>query len=145
MTDRFMQQNARPASAEHHRQRTGRRGHRREVNQRHAYGLFRPCVSTDFAIEIGKEIVIAKTPAATAGAAFTLAILFNLYAYRQTHQRTDVSGQRTVGRRHQNQFINTGQTGGHFLNALVCGTRHVVYAAQNIQLLFTAHALQGIN
>ena len=31
------------------------------------------------------------------------------------------------------------------MNAFICSTRHFVHAAQNIQLLFAAHALQRID
>lgn len=42
MADRFMQQDARPAGAEHHWQHPRRGGDRREVDQRHAHRFFRP-------------------------------------------------------------------------------------------------------
>ncbi|MNI55548.1 hypothetical protein D3C73_1105070 [compost metagenome] len=144
MTDRFVQQHARPACTQHDRQCACWRGYRGEIHQRHAHGFFRPCIGTDFAVKGGEEIVIAKTTTTAASATFTLTVIFNLHANGQAHQRTNISRQRTVSRRNQNQLINAGQASGHFLHTFVGGTRDLINATQNIQLLFTAHALQRI-
>ena len=141
MADRFMQQDARPAGAEHHRQHPRRGGDCRKVHQRHAHGFFRPGISPHVALLGGEEIVIAKASTAAAAAALTLAILFHQHADRKAHQRANVRGEGAVGGGHQNQLINTGQAGGYFLDAFVGGTGHAINATQNIQFLFAAHAL----
>ncbi len=144
VTDRFMEQHARPARAQHDRQRAGRCRHRAEVHQRHAHRFSRPGFSTYFAVGILHKPLVAETAAAAAGAALALAVFFHLYAHGKAHQRAHVSRQRTVRRRHQNQFIDAGQARAYFLDALVGGARGVIDTAQNIELFFTAHALQRI-
>ena len=145
VTDRFVQQYARPASAQYHRQRSRRCRNGGEVYQRHPHRFFRPRIGTHVAIFIAEEILVAEATTATAGPALAFAVLFNLDAYRQANQRTYVSRQRAVSGRHEDQFINAGQTGGDFLHSLVRSTRHAVNPTQNVELLFAAHALQRID
>ena len=140
-----MQQHARPACAQYHRQRTGGCSHGRQVDQRHAHGFFCPCIRAGFAVDIAQEPVITKTTAATAGAALALTVVFNLHADRETHQRANIRRQGTVRRRHQDQFINTGQAGRDFLHAFIRRASHFVHATQDVQLLFAAHALQRVD
>ncbi|MOA54967.1 hypothetical protein D3C78_1786730 [compost metagenome] len=85
MAHRFMQQDARPACAQHHRHITGWGCNGRKVNQCHAHRFFGVGVGTDFAIGDFQEIVIAETATAAAGTAFTLAVLLHQYADRQAH------------------------------------------------------------
>ena len=145
VTDRFVQQDARPAGAEHHRQHPRRGGDRREVNQRHAHRFFRPGIGPHFALLRGEEIVIAKTPAAAAAAALAFAVLFHQYADREAHQRTNVRGQSAVGGGHQNQFIDAAQAGRNLLHTLIRRASDFVDPAENIQLLFPAHTLQRVD
>ena len=111
MADRFMQQDARPAGAEHHRQHPRRGGDRREVDQRHAHRFFRPGIGPHVALLGGEEIVITKTPATAAAAALTLAILFHQHADGKTNQRTNVGGQSAIGGGDQDQLIHPAQAG----------------------------------
>ncbi len=61
MSYRFVQQHARPASAQHNRQRASWGCHCREVNQRHTHRFARPGVSPDVTALIGEEKFIAGT------------------------------------------------------------------------------------
>ncbi len=144
MTDRFVQQHARPARAEHHRKHPRRGRYRIQVDQRHAYRFTRPGFGTHFTIFIGKEELIAETAAAAAGATLAFAVIIDLHADRQAHQRAHVRCQRTVGSRHQHQFIDAGKAGGDFLHALIGSTRRIIDAVQQLNFLFTRQALQRV-
>ena len=97
VTDGFMQQDARPARAQHNRQHPGRRRDGGQVDQRHTHGFSRPNIRANVAILRVQEIVVAKAAAAAAGAALAFAILFHQHADGKANQRANVRRQRAVG------------------------------------------------
>ena len=144
VTDRLMQQHARPTGAEHYRHRARRRGDGGKVHQRHAHRFFGKYVGAHFTVHGFQKIVIAETAAAAAGATFAFAVLFHQHADGKAHQRAHVCRQRAVGRRDQHLLIHAGDAGADFLHAGIGRARSFVYPVQQRDFLFTRQALQRI-
>ncbi|MNC06884.1 hypothetical protein D3C75_544100 [compost metagenome] len=139
-----MQQNAWPACAKYHREHARWSCDGRKSYQRHAHSFFRPGISANFAINGFKEKFITETTTAAARTALAFAVIFNLNTDRKSYQRANICRQSAVSCRHQNQFIDASQAGRDFLDALICRTSHTINTFQDVELLFTRHALQRI-
>ena len=99
VADRLVQQDARPAGAEHHRHGTGRRGVGTEIDACLMHRVARVVVQAVVA-----EPAIVVTPAAAGAALLAAAILFHDHRDRHPHQRTHVGGHVAVAARHHHHL-----------------------------------------
>ena len=129
MAHRFVQQDARPARAQHHGHFARGCGARVEVDQRRAHGVVH--VFGDLGIVKIRE---AKAPAAAGRAHLAAAVLLNNHGDRQTHQRAHIGCQRAIGARHQHHVVLTGQPRHDLGHTGVLGAGKLVNLGQQLDL-----------
>ena len=140
VADRFVEQDPGPTRAHHHRQGAGRRGDRLEVDQRLAQGL----AGVAHGAILLEEIAIVGATAAAVAAAFASAVLFDDHADVETHQRTNVGGQRTVAGRYQDLLPDAGHAHRDLLDAGIERTGSGVDLLQQLDLLGAAEHVQRV-
>ncbi|MCY1172344.1 hypothetical protein D9M73_124770 [compost metagenome] len=140
MTDGFVQQHARPAGAEYHRQGTGRSRNGFKVDQR----LAQRFTGITHGAILSEEITVIGPTAAAMTAALAATVLLDDHADVETHQRTYIRRQATVGGRHQNPLPDTGHAHGDLLDTWVKCPRGGIDALEQIDFLGTGQHFQRI-
>ncbi|MNC11682.1 hypothetical protein D3C75_593850 [compost metagenome] len=140
MTDGFVQQHARPAGAEYHRQGTGRSRNGFKVDQR----LAQRFTGITHGAILSEEITVIGPTAAAMTAALAATVLLDDHADVETHQRTYIRRQATVGGRHQNPLPDTGHAHGDLLDTWVKCPGRGVDALEQIDLFGTGQHFQGV-
>src|SRR5690606_18935837 len=141
MADRFVQEYAGPARAEHHGHRAGRRVHRFQVHQ---------CLAQRFARELfrlaaGEQLVVAVASATAGETGFAAPVLFDDHLHVDPHQRTHVGGEHAVAARDEYGVDTTGEAGPDLAHARIGGTQHAVERAQGLDLVLVVEAVDRIH
>lgn len=140
MADRLVQQYPGPAGTEHHRQRTGRGRNRLEVDQRLAQSL---AGITHGAI-LAEEVAVVGTSTAAMPAALASTVLLDDHADVETHQRSHVRRQASVGRGHQDTFPDPRHAHRDLLDARVEGTGGDVDTLEQFDFLGSGQDIQRV-
>ena len=106
--DRFVQQDARPAVAQHHGHVTCRCRRRIEIGHRLMHGLL--CIPVQHRIV---EIAVVEASAPARGSLFPLAVALDNDRHRQAYQRPYVGIHQAVIARHHHHLIFAGQASHH--------------------------------
>ena len=145
MTDRLVQQHAGPAGAHHHRQSTGRRRNRLQVDQRLAQRLAGIALGTLLAVVIEfEEVAIVAAPATTVTTALAAAVVLDDHADVETHQRTDVGAQAAIAGGHQHMVPDSGQAHGDLLDARIEAASEYINALEQLDLLGALQHFQRV-
>src|SRR5690606_14778178 len=129
VADRLVQQHPGPAGPHHHRQGTGRRGNRLQVDQRLAQRLAGIAHGALLAVAVAfEEIAVVGTSAATVAAALATAVVLDDHADVEAHQRADVDPQAAVAGGDQDLVPDSGQAHRDLPDARVEGSGGTVDA-----------------
>jgi hypothetical protein len=130
VADRFVQQHAGPAVAEHHRHRAGRRIDRVEVHQRLAQGL----AGERLRLVVGQQVRVRITPAEAGEAGFAASVLLHDDLDVHPHQRAHIAGQHAVAARDQHGVHAAAQAHHHLLHARIQRAHQRIHAPQQRDL-----------
>ncbi len=131
VADRFVQQHAGPARAEHHRHRARGRRHGFEVDRRLAHGLARQPQRP-----LPGDELLERIAAAGAGVAlFAAPVLLHDDGYVHAHERPNVGGQRAVARGDQDDLVHGGERRHHLPHPRVQRARATVELLQQRHLV----------
>jgi hypothetical protein len=129
VADRFVQQDAGPAGAEHHRHFAGRRRFGGQVDA----GLMHRALGIVAQHRIA-EVGVVEAPAAARGTLLAPPLFFHDHGHRHPHQGPHVGRHAAVGTRHQHHFPGAGNVGHDFAHPRVEGPRHGFEAFQQLDL-----------
>ena len=110
VTDRFVQQDARPAVAEHHRHLARRRIACRQIQERLVDRTHRI-----FSRNLIREVAVIGATAAARRSLLATAVLFHDDVHRHAHERTHVGGHEAVAARDHDGFV-FGRERRHYLH-----------------------------
>src|SRR5690606_273650 len=130
VADRFVEQHARPAGAEHHRHVAGRRVHRLEVHQRLAQRL----AGEGFRAAVSEQFLVGITPAIAGVAALAASVLLHDHLYVEPYQGAHVGGEHAVAARHQHRVHAAGQAHHHLAHARIGRAYRAVPAPPRLDL-----------
>ncbi len=126
VTDRLVQQDARPAVAQHHRHVAGRCIARRQIDQRLVDRLFREQVE----LRVG-EVAVIETRAATRIALLAAPAFLDDDRERDSHQGPHVGRKKAIAASDQHRLVLAGQRSHHLHDARVERTRATLEARQH--------------
>ena len=141
VADGFVEQHARPAGAEHHRHRPGRRRHRIQIDQRRAHGFLGMALG-GIGVEQPSGV---EASAAAAEAALSAPVLLGDHGHVETRQRTHVGAQRAIGGHHQTGLVLESDAHGDFLHSRILGAGKGVDAPQQVDFGVFAGGGDGIH
>ncbi len=134
VSDRFVEQHARPSRAEHHAHLAGLRGPRRQVGQRRIHRV------ADIALQqrvVEVAVSEAAAPATAAGLAAHRALDGLLRDHRDVHAHewSHIGGPGAVGAGDQHHVVFARQAGHHLLDSGVFRSRHAFDPLEQCHLL----------
>ena len=129
VTDRFVQQHARPTIAQHHRHRAGRRVDRVQIHQRLAQGFLAAALRTVTAKQFG--VVVTSAVAGTGR--FATAVLLHDHLGVEAHERPDVACHHAVAAGDKDGVDRGAQRHRNLAHARVGGAQQSVDAAHRIE------------
>jgi hypothetical protein len=139
MADRLVQQHTGPARPEHHGHGAGRCRPRRQVGCRLVHRL-----GGVFPEDVVAEVSVVETPAAAGAALFTPAVFLDDHLQRQARQRPHVGGKNTVGARHQDDLVFSGQRGHHLHHPAIERARVALQLFQQLHFFLVGEASERI-
>ncbi len=129
VADRLVEQDARPAGAEHHRHGAGRGRIGAEVHARLMHRLAGVVVQAVVA-----EPAVVVTPAAAGTALLAAAVLFHDHGDRHAHQRTHVGRHVAVAARHHHHLPRAGDVRHDLGDAWILATGEALEALEQLDL-----------
>ena len=138
VADRLVQQDARPAGAEHHVEGARRRRHGVEVDQRLAQRL----VDGELPLVGGDERAEALAPAHAVGAGLLPVAVADDHRDVDPHHRPHVAHEGAVGAQDLDLLVGTAERGGDLAHARVAAARIGVDLFQQLDLLGEGRAAE---
>ena len=141
VADRLVQQDAGPTGAEHHRHRTGGRGHGGEVDERLPRRL-----AAEFERPVVGDELAQRMPAAHAGeAGLAAAVLLGDHRDVEAHQRAHIGGQRALAVGDEHHLVGHRDRGHHLHDARIDAPRLAVDALEPTHLLVVAQRADRVD
>ena len=140
MANGLVQQDSRPARAQHDCHGAGRRRNRFQVIQRLGHRIVN-IAGDNFIIE---EVFVTETPAAAGAASFQSAVVLDDDIDIESHQRPDISGVSAVTAGNQYRGIRTAQSGDDLFYAGIFFSGFAINPLQQRNLLRGRYRFQRV-
>ena len=131
MTDRFMQQHARPTVTQHYRHHAGGRVDCVQVHQRLTQRFARETLG----FVAAEQFLVGMATAEAGAGRFAAAVVFHDHLHVHAHQRPDVAGHHAIAARDENGVQRGAQRNHHLLHARIGGAQHAIDAAHRLEFV----------
>ena len=129
MTDRFMQQHARPTVTQHYRHHAGGRVDCVQVHQRLTQRFARETLG----FVAAEQFLVGMATAEAGAGRFAAAVVFHDHLHVHAHQRPDVAGHHAIAARDENGVERRAQRDHNLLHARIGGAQQPIDTAHGVE------------